>query len=196
MTLTPDYIASAAKELIIEGGSEGMSMRKVGDMLGTTPMAVYRHFPSREALLTRVAEDLFEDTYERFCVFPIPPDPVEALHRAVDDLVLLALDRPGQFSFMFLEPRPGARDFPDDVDSGRSRIFALMTGPIDDGIAKGLFAPSESWKIGLSLTANVYGLVTLLQAGRFALSNDQFRALCHDSLDMLLTGIFIGGGSD
>ncbi|GAB4000754.1 hypothetical protein GCM10029992_33820 [Glycomyces albus] len=189
MNSTFDRIAAVAKELVSEGGSEAVSMRKIGDALGLSQMAVYRHFSSREALLAHVAEELFDDTYERLSAKPIPTDSVEALHMAVDDLVDLALDRPRQFAFMFLEPREGARVFPSDFSGGRSRLFALLTGIVDDGIARGVLAPTDSWKVGLTLTAIVYGLVTLYQGGRFALSDEEFRDLCHESLERLLNGI-------
>src|SRR5687768_5028448 len=123
MSSTSERIAAAAKGLVTEGGSASVSMRKIGDALGLSPMAVYRHFPNREALLARVADDLFADAYDRLSRKTIPADTVAALHGAVDDLVDLALDRPRQFAFMFIEPREGARVFPGDFSGGRSRLF-------------------------------------------------------------------------
>ncbi|MEV3935760.1 TetR/AcrR family transcriptional regulator [Glycomyces sp. NPDC049804] len=189
MSSTSERIAAAAKDLVTAGGSASVSMRKIGDALGLSPMAVYRHFPNREALLARVADDLFDDAYDRLSRKAIPADTVAALHGAVDDLVDLALDHPRQFAFMFIEPRDGARTFPADFSGGRSRLFGLLTGIVDAGIANGTLAPTDSWKVGLTLTANVYGLVALHQGGRIALSDEDFRELCHDSLERLLNGI-------
>jgi hypothetical protein len=101
----------------------------------------------------------------------------------------LALKRPHQFAFMFIEPREGARTFPGDFSVGRSRLFGLLTGIIDTGIAAGALAPADSWKVGLTLTANLYGLAALYQGGRIALDDKGFRDLCHDSLERLLNGI-------
>ncbi|MEU5871183.1 TetR/AcrR family transcriptional regulator [Glycomyces sp. NPDC047369] len=189
MTTTPDRIVAVAKELVADGGSASVSMRKIGDAVGLSPMAVYRHFPSREALLDRVADDLFTETYDRLSRKDIPGDTVEALHGAVDDLVDLALDRPHQFAFMFIEPREGARVYPADFSSGRSRLFGLLTGIIESGLAKGDLAPAEPWALGLAVTSGLYGLVALYQGGRIAPDPGQFRALCHDTLERLLHGI-------
>jgi AcrR family transcriptional regulator len=189
MTSTPDRIVAVAKVLVAEGGSAALSMRKIGDAVGLSPMAVYRHFPSREALLARVADELFDETYDRLSRKDIPDDTVAALHGAVDDLVDLALDRPHQFAFMFIEPREGARVYPADFSTGRSRLFGLLTGIIETGIAKGDLAEAEPWKLGLALTSGVYGLVALYQGGRIALTDTEFRGLCHDTLERLLNGI-------
>jgi AcrR family transcriptional regulator len=189
MTTTAERIANAAKGMVIEGGSGAASMRKIGDALGLSPMAVYRHFPNRETLLSRVADDLFEDTWDEWSRKAIPDDTEAALHGAVDDLVDLALARPRQFAFMFLERRDSARAFPADFRSGRSKVFGLLTGIIDTGIANGTLREADSWNVGLTFTATLYGLVELHQGGRIALSDNDFRALCHDSLERLLHGI-------
>lgn len=189
MHSTSDRIADVAKEMVTEGGSAAVSMRKIGDALGLSPMAVYRHFPNREALLKRVADDMFTDVHDRLSRKTVPTDTVEALHGAVDDLVDLALDHPRQFAFMFIEPRQGARVFPGDFSVGRSRLFSLLTAIIDTGIANGTLEGADPWKIGLTLTANLYGLTALYQGGRIALDDQGFRDLCHDSLERLLNGI-------
>jgi len=189
MTTTSDRIAAAAKKMVIDGGSDSVSMRKIGDALGVSAMAVYRHYPNREALLARVADDLFDDAWAEWSPKPIPADTQAALHGAIDDLVDLALARPHQFAFMFLEPREGARVFPADFSSGRSRVFTLLTGIIDTGLASGVLREDHPWKVGLTVTATLYGLVELHRGGRFDLSDTDFRALCHDSLERLLHGI-------
>ncbi|MFT7394671.1 MAG: AcrR family transcriptional regulator [Candidatus Azotimanducaceae bacterium] len=49
-------IASAAIELIDEGGESHLTMRRIADRLGSSPMAVYWHVTNREELLA-VARD-------------------------------------------------------------------------------------------------------------------------------------------
>lgn len=189
MPSTNERIVAAAKELVVSGGSESVSMRKIGDALGLSAMAVYRHFPNREALLARVADELFDEAYAYFSGLEPIEDTITALHRVVDNLVDLSLEAPHRFAFMFLEKRAETRTFPNDFEAGRSRLFSLVTAVIDDGIAAGVLKEQPSWKIALTLTATVYGLVGLHQGGRIALSDEEFRALCHDSLERLLNGI-------
>ncbi|MEW1839348.1 helix-turn-helix domain-containing protein [Nonomuraea angiospora] len=45
-----------ARRILVEERAEAVSMRRVGDAVGVTAMAIYRHFPSRDALLRAVAD--------------------------------------------------------------------------------------------------------------------------------------------
>jgi AcrR family transcriptional regulator len=52
--LTVDAIVDGACSLIAEGGLAALSMRRLGDVLGVDPMAVYHHVPNKRALLSLV----------------------------------------------------------------------------------------------------------------------------------------------
>ncbi|GAA1868296.1 TetR/AcrR family transcriptional regulator [Myceligenerans crystallogenes] len=54
--LTPAAIAAAALRLGDREGPAAMSMRRIAADLGCDPMALYRHFANREALLDAVAD--------------------------------------------------------------------------------------------------------------------------------------------
>jgi AcrR family transcriptional regulator len=54
--LSPPLIAEAALALGDREGPKAMSMRRIAADLGCDPMAIYRHYPDREALLDAVAD--------------------------------------------------------------------------------------------------------------------------------------------
>ena len=56
--LTTDAIVAAAIELADAEGLAAVSMGRVANRLGYTPMSLYRHVPSKEALLALVGEQL------------------------------------------------------------------------------------------------------------------------------------------
>ncbi len=56
--LNPQVITDAALAYIDEHGLEALSTRKLGAVLGVEGMALYKHFPSKDALLDSVAEKL------------------------------------------------------------------------------------------------------------------------------------------
>jgi AcrR family transcriptional regulator len=53
-------IAGAALEIIDREGLAGLSMRRLGNSLGVEGMALYRHFPEKEAILDQVVEMMLE----------------------------------------------------------------------------------------------------------------------------------------
>jgi len=53
--LTPQEVAEAAFELILAEGEDALTMRRLGEQLGVKAMALYNHFPDKEAILDAVA---------------------------------------------------------------------------------------------------------------------------------------------
>ena len=56
---TADRIANVALTILENEGPEAVSMRRVAEAVGVTPMAIYHHFPSREALLNTITDREF-----------------------------------------------------------------------------------------------------------------------------------------
>src|SRR4030088_2539391 len=50
-------LIEAALELVREGGGEAVSVREAARRAGVSPGAPFRHFPTRTALMTAVAEE-------------------------------------------------------------------------------------------------------------------------------------------
>ncbi|MCW5766322.1 MAG: TetR/AcrR family transcriptional regulator [Phycisphaeraceae bacterium] len=65
-SLTPQDVASAALRLIGTEGEGALTMRRLGEVLGVKAMALYNHFPDKEAILDAVASLVFAG-------MPVPP---------------------------------------------------------------------------------------------------------------------------
>jgi len=59
--LTQERIAKTSLDLIDQIGLEEFSTRRLGAALGCEAMAIYNHFPSKDALLDAVVDRLFKD---------------------------------------------------------------------------------------------------------------------------------------
>jgi AcrR family transcriptional regulator len=57
--LRPQQIVDAAMALTRRDGLSGLTMRKLAAALGVTSMAPYAHFPSKEALVDAITEQVF-----------------------------------------------------------------------------------------------------------------------------------------
>jgi AcrR family transcriptional regulator len=60
--LTREKIVEKALELLDAEGVEGISMRRLGDALGVEAMALYHHFPNKDAILDGVLDRIVEET--------------------------------------------------------------------------------------------------------------------------------------
>ncbi|GAA1605243.1 TetR/AcrR family transcriptional regulator [Kribbella hippodromi] len=54
-------IKAAARRLLVGGGTAAVGLRAVARELGLTPPALYRYFPSHEALLSALVADLYDE---------------------------------------------------------------------------------------------------------------------------------------
>jgi AcrR family transcriptional regulator len=54
--LTPDLVLTAAIRLADHEGAGALSMRRLARELGVVPMALYKHFPHKEALLSSMVD--------------------------------------------------------------------------------------------------------------------------------------------
>ncbi|MGH8877000.1 MAG: TetR/AcrR family transcriptional regulator [Stackebrandtia sp.] len=189
MSDTKQRILAVAKELILAAGSQAVSMRKIGTSIGVTPMAVYRHFPNREALLSRLADDCFNELAATWSTVAFPDDVLEGSQVIVDLFIDVAMESPGLFSFLFIEERHGARRFPDDFSGGESPTFRLLGAHISTAIADGRLRNIEQWRIALAHTALIHGLTQMYLGGRINLPGADFRKLCHDMTELLVNGL-------
>jgi AcrR family transcriptional regulator len=60
--LTREKIVEKALELLDAEGIEGLSMRRLGEALGFEAMALYHHFPNKDAILDGVLARIIEET--------------------------------------------------------------------------------------------------------------------------------------
>jgi AcrR family transcriptional regulator len=186
---TADRIATAARRLLEREGAAAVTMRQVADAVGITAMAIYRHYPDRDALLEALANRGFAELAGAFGG-KRPPAEVEArLVRLVDIYVEYALDNPRLFELMFLAPRRGARRFPRDFKAGRSPTGNVVAAAIEDGMARGALRKDDPWEIAFELGALVDGLLVLYLGGRIEGGPARFRALLRRSLRRYLHGI-------
>jgi len=59
--LTEEAIVKAARLIVAESGTSGLTMRRLSDDLGVALGATYHHVPNRQALLRLVAKDIGRD---------------------------------------------------------------------------------------------------------------------------------------
>lgn len=183
---TEERIRRAALRLLEKGGPQVVTMRRIARSVGITPMAIYHHFATREALLRAVVEREFGDFLDRALS---QPDWEEHIEHALDAYVEYALTRPQIFDYVFGKPREDARRFPEDFRARRSPTL----NPLADAVAKqmraGAFKEDDVWEVTLALWAHAHGYIALYRAGRFNLSPEEFRALLHRSMRRLLDGL-------
>ena len=182
-------IATAARRLLDKEGAEAVSMRRVAQAAGITAMAIYRHYPNRDALLNAVADEGFEELSRCLRGRRFTGDLDTRLAKMADLYLDHALDNPRLFELMFLKPRDGARRYPQDFKARKSPTATLMADVIAEGMASGELRQDDVWEITFEMGALSHGLIMLYLGGRTALAPASFRALYRRSFRRYFDGI-------
>ena len=173
---TREKILAAARRAFDRKGLEGLSLRAVAAKVGITPMAIYRHFASKDALIDALVLDALDEWSARVQALPAVAGlaKIEQMGEAFLDF---ALREPRRFEAAFLLPSRKARRYPDDFAAGRSPAGNIQLSVLEEGIRQGTVAAAPPVEIVLINSALSQGLVTLYRAGRIAGGEEEFRAL-------------------
>jgi AcrR family transcriptional regulator len=186
---TSQRIYQCALRILEAEGPQAVTMRRVAKEVGITAMAIYHYFPSRDALLRAVVDSEFEHLVEFYGRSDGTRDFEAAMIRIMDGYIDYALAHPRIFDYVFSTPRPGARRFPEDFRARRSPTLNLTADIVSSWMKLGELKSDDEWEIAMQLWALAHGHLALWRAGRFHLSEDQFRKLIHRSFRRLLHGL-------
>jgi AcrR family transcriptional regulator len=186
---TEERIAETALKLLETGGEEGVSMRRVAAAVGITPMAIYHHFADRKALLNFVVDREFTKYSESLQAAPRRGAYESQILTCMDAYIDYAFAHPRIFDYVFAEPRPGARRFPDDFRARLSPTLNPVADLLQKGMEAGYLKQDDVWELAMELWAHTHGYVSLYRGGRFALAEKEFRALVRRSIRRMLHGL-------
>jgi AcrR family transcriptional regulator len=186
---TKARIAQVALDILEAEGPAAVSMRRVAEAVSITPMAIYHHFSSREALLDTITDQEFAKFLGYIERRPLRGSVTARLTSAMESYIDYAFDRPRIFDYVFAEARPNARRYPQDFRARRSPTLNPIADLVSASMVSGALKKDDVWEVALELWAHTHGYVALYRAGRFNLSQDEFRALVRRSIKRLIHGL-------
>ena len=126
MTTKERILAIAISELEAKG-LDGLSLRAVGQKAGITPMAVYRHFADKAALLQAVgahALEMWQRRVQMFAGLPL----LAGFNALATAFVDFALDMDGKIREVRMQPISPLTDFSFDFQDLRLVPVEAATG--------------------------------------------------------------------
>jgi len=140
-----DAIVTVARRHVAEQGAPTLSLRAVAREVGMVSSAIYRYFPSRDDLLTR----LIVDTYSAIAAAAEAGDASAARDDTGGRLVAMAnairrwaIAHPHEWALVYGTPVPGYAAPHDTVDPA-ARVSMVMLGILRDGVAGGTIDATE-----------------------------------------------------
>jgi AcrR family transcriptional regulator len=164
-----EALLEAAERIIEEEGPEAVTVREAARRAGVSPGAPFRHFASRTALMTGVAERAMRRFLDEIARSEAAVDPSDAPARyaALGHAYLRwATRHPQQFRVLAtrrLIDFEGSESLPRDND----RIRALMQEIVAGGQARGQIRQADPAVLELMAKALSYGLARMYVDGHF-----------------------------
>jgi AcrR family transcriptional regulator len=182
-------ILDAADAQFRRGGLDAISIRRVAADVGLSPMAIYRHYESKDALV----EALVQTGLRRFESFLGRAEggrsPVERVRALAQAYLEFAFAHPHVFDLLFLTRRPSDEPFMHEYKARTSPSFDILYRAVQDGIASKAFVERDPLDVALSVWAYGHGLIALFVAGRFGRGEELFRRFYKRSTDLLIDGL-------
>ncbi|MFD4901049.1 TetR/AcrR family transcriptional regulator [Streptomyces sp. NPDC058411] len=155
----------AARELLEEDGSAGLSLRAVARRAGVSATAPYRHFADRDALVSAVAAEGYRELAGYLAeAHPAPSTPDELAAVALA-YVRFALEHPALFRVMFAEPC-------DPTSEERVAATAAISEYVH-GIVRATFPGADADALSTTVWALVHGLAFLHLDGKLDISTPE-----------------------
>ena len=160
---TRQKILDAARELFIEEGYDGVSMRKVAQKIEYSPTAIYVHFPDKEQLFLELCHSDFRRLASAFTKLADIQDPIERIRRIGLAYMEFGAKNPNHYRMMFMTQHPPVEDAMEGKGNPEEDAYAFLRQAVREGIAVGAFRPdlTDPDLISQTLWAAVHGAISL-----------------------------------
>jgi len=156
-----EQIRSAARELFAREGFERVSMRRIGAVVGCSPMAMYRHYANKEELLVSICEETFGEMVKRIDAGREKPGtPIQKLRRCMRTIIDFHLSHPNHFKVTFMTEIP-----PGPTAERRLAVGQFALDRLRRGVRECTEASGRKVDIEMAtqiIRVSMYGLVSSL----------------------------------
>ncbi len=156
-----DIIRNTARELFAKEGYASVSMRRIGAEIGCSPMAMYRHYASKDDLLVSICEETFTKMIRLIDARREKPGtPIEKLRSCLRTIIDFHLSHPNHYKVTFMTEIPAGPAADRKVAIGQPTLDRLRKGIQECAEAKGIEIDLEL--MTQIMRAGMHGLVAML----------------------------------
>ena len=190
MTSQRERILGAARDLYLEQGLKGLSMRKVASRIGVTATAIYRHFRNKEELIYHVIGEGFR-LFGSYLYRALKGNtPRERFQRCGEAYLQFGLEKSKYYEVIFMSPDLlGYLKIPPEIQRQAGATFQFLVNGVREGIEAGFLKKAEPEAIALTIWAQCHGLLSLYLSRKLEQDPKRFRKLYWASLERLFAGL-------
>jgi AcrR family transcriptional regulator len=160
-----ERILDAARQIFIECGYEGVTMRKIAERIEYSPTTIYLYFADKETLFREMCNTDFRNLAKAFQSVSLIADPIERIRAAARTYIHFGVEYPNHYRLMFMTPPPVIHDEETLAYKGNPNedAYAFLLSIVTSAIEAGVFRPEygDAHLIAQTLWAAVHGVVSI-----------------------------------
>lgn len=184
-------ILDASVKLFSEHGYNGVSMRKIADIIEYSPTTVYLYYKDKNEILFELHELGFQKLVEYTKGLDEIKNPLVRLYKLGENYIRFGMENPEYYDLMFLLPAP--MEFIDkQVEycnwEGGDNTFGYLKSILQECMDKDLIKKWELNSMAMAVWSVVHGLVSLYNRKRLEKVSDEKDILdtIHRSLNWVI----------
>ena len=190
MATQRDEILKAACGLLVTGGLDGLSMRKLARQLGVTAPALYRHYASKETVLVDVVGEAFKVFAQYLYRAVEGRTPLERFRLTGGSYLAFALEHPQYYSLLHAAHEIMGRDrLPPEATDHACAVGQFMVDRVREAMECGILKSGPPETVARTIWAHAHGLVSIYHRGLFRIDEAEFRRLFRESGWRLMEGL-------
>lgn len=168
-----EALLAEAAAMIAEGGAASLTMRAIGQRLGVSRAAPYRHFADKTALLVAVAAAGFSHLNSRLQAINegAKRSSLEQLRRLGEEYVRFALENPAHYRLMYGREALTREDLP-ELREAANAMFEQLVGLIQAHQRTGEIRRQDPRALAYVAWSAVHGLAALWIDGQIQATDD------------------------
>lgn len=188
---TRERLLATARDLLLDQGLAGFSMRKVAAACDLSATAIYRHFDDKDALISASVQEGFR-IFASYLMDALEEDsPLGRMRKAGQRYFDFALEHPRDYALIFMTPceELGLLKLDEEARREGSGTFQFLVDRVAECQAAGEFEPGDPREQAACVWASVHGLASLLVNGNVVEDERTVEQLRRRQLELVLTGL-------
>ncbi len=157
-------ILNSARDMFINDGYDGFSMRKLAEKIDYSPTTIYLYFKNKDDLLFAICEEFFAHFFaELNRIRSVSQEPIETLRQAFLYLIEFGLKNPNQYKVIFFTKSSvyGTHEEFVQRESMARNVYFAFKEMVRGCIEAGRFMEMDEDVITQSMAIASHGLVTM-----------------------------------
>lgn len=186
-------ILDAAIKLFAKHGLEGLSIRKIAEIIEYSPTTVYLYFKDKNEILYELHERGFMIMGSYNIGLLEIKNPLIRLHKMGENYIRFGLENPDYYDLMFMSEAP--MEVIDRIKNCEWKLgdeaLGLLRVMLEECMEKGMIPKGDPTAVSMAIWSLVHGLVSLAIRSRFSklVTEEQVLPMMHSSLNWIVNTI-------